>query len=141
MDKDYLCKCNMCGTIMRDENPQVDAPMLDVDAIGKPVEQMIQVYENKIPLWACPNCETDSYLTDDISSEEDELGNNGTYDEQVQFQAEINGIGLNLISCCHCDAIFFHKLNAYKVICPSCKQVNATSDCCDFFYEGMPEQE
>ena len=67
MDKDYLCQCDMCGTILRDENPQVDAPMLDVNAIGKPVEQMIQVYEDGEYFWACPKCETDFYLTDDVS--------------------------------------------------------------------------
>ncbi len=66
-----LCKCNNCDIIMFDENPQVGAKKHDTskridiknmkyvlakyDVAGKLLEEAF---------WACPNCETDSYLTD-----------------------------------------------------------------------------
>jgi hypothetical protein len=56
-----LCQCNSCDAILIDENPQVDAPLLDVP-VG--ALSMVQLEENGEFFWACPNCETDEFLTD-----------------------------------------------------------------------------
>lgn len=81
--KDYLCKCNNCDYILIDKNPQTDAIKLEVpdDAkemvmLGSPLgnivteEQAMSIArEQKIEpdlFWACPECLTDEYLTDNI---------------------------------------------------------------------------
>ncbi len=65
-----LCKCNNCGTIMIDQNPQIGAPAFvgDVTKIAD-----MQYIDNKEEggFWACGICETDGYLTDDISKKDE----------------------------------------------------------------------
>lgn len=58
---DYLCKCTNCGTIMYDENPQVDAKKKEVP---KRAKHMVQVNDNGDTIWACPICKVDDFLQD-----------------------------------------------------------------------------
>lgn len=60
--KEYLCKCTNCGTIMFDENPQVDAEKVEIPKEG--AESMAQLRNGNTFFWACPICKTDSYLID-----------------------------------------------------------------------------
>lgn len=59
--KTELCRCNSCDAILIDENPQVNAPLLDVPigALG-----MVQFEDEEEVFWGCPNCETDEFLAD-----------------------------------------------------------------------------
>lgn len=64
--KEHLCKCNMCDTILFDEN----APIYEIQLeIPKNTKHMIQVnisdnINEPEYIWACPNCKTDEYLND-----------------------------------------------------------------------------
>lgn len=59
--KSELCKCNSCDIILIDENPQANAPLLDIP-VG--AEYMVQIEEEGEIFWACPNCKTDEFLID-----------------------------------------------------------------------------
>lgn len=61
MNKDHLCKCNNCDTILTDENPQVDAPKLPLQGNE---EQMERLKDEDGDFWGCPRCKTDVYLMD-----------------------------------------------------------------------------
>lgn len=64
MNKDYLCKCNMCETIMFDENPN---PIMGQEKINldlyPEIENMEQITNDDV-FWGCPKCKTDDYLID-----------------------------------------------------------------------------
>ena len=62
-DNQNLCKCNMCGSILFDENPYRDSP-INITTIKKPIEHMVQLHDGGGIYWACPNCSTDEYLMD-----------------------------------------------------------------------------
>ena len=62
--RDYLCKCNMCDSILIDENPQVNAKKHAVD-----IENVAPMSKNNEGQWVCPVCGTDGYLTDYISDD------------------------------------------------------------------------
>lgn len=74
MDKVNLCRCNNCDTIMIDSNPQVDAKFYQLkndiceDFPDKIIEEMDFIKDEESQdqnyFWACPNCQTDDYLTD-----------------------------------------------------------------------------
>ena len=67
--KDYLCKCNMCDSILFDENPDENSVLIDITTIEEPINNMIQFYSGGKFYWGCPNCCTDSYLTDIIDND------------------------------------------------------------------------
>lgn len=58
--KTYLCKCNNCGNVFIDKNPQIDALLHEVK-IGE-YEQLRR--NNTEQTWDCPVCNTDGYLVD-----------------------------------------------------------------------------
>jgi len=64
MEKFYLCKCNNCGSVLIDHNPQVNAQMVEAD----PSKHDELIMDNNIKGmdgdWICPNCKTDSFLAD-----------------------------------------------------------------------------
>ena len=64
VDKQYLCKCNLCDSIMFDENPGENSVLIDITTIEKPINRMIQFHDGSEFYWGCPNCSTDSYLMD-----------------------------------------------------------------------------
>lgn len=69
MKDTYLCKCNCCGAILIDENPQIDAPLYDIKDYPQAQEmQKVSVVVNdpETEYWACPNCLTDGFLDDDV---------------------------------------------------------------------------
>jgi hypothetical protein len=65
-----LCKCNNCGSILIDQNPQVNAPLYNLKNHPEAIEMqyMQGLVENDDPdlVWACPVCLTDGFLTDNI---------------------------------------------------------------------------
>ena len=64
MQKVNLCMCNNCGNVLIDHNPQVNAQLIEVELSEH--DELIQ--DNEIKgmegAWICPNCKTDSYLSD-----------------------------------------------------------------------------
>lgn len=60
-ERGYLCKCNNCDTIMRDENPQEGARKYSLSGAEVSMERL----EDKDgAFWGCPKCLTDDYLKD-----------------------------------------------------------------------------
>lgn len=59
--KSELCRCNNCDSILLDENPQVNAPLLDVP-FG--ASSMVLLTDEDEFFWSCPNCGTDEFLAD-----------------------------------------------------------------------------
>jgi hypothetical protein len=60
-ERDYLCKCNNCDTIMRDENPQVGAKKY---LLSGNEALMGRLDDGDVVFWGCPKCLTDDYLKD-----------------------------------------------------------------------------
>lgn len=61
MYSNYLCKCNNCGALLIDENPQLDAIELPLQGNE---EQMERLEDEDGGFWGCPHCKTDEYLVD-----------------------------------------------------------------------------
>ena len=59
--KSELCKCNNCGSILIDENPQTDAKQYQLSGNEN---RLIWIEDKDGPFWACPECKTDKYLMD-----------------------------------------------------------------------------
>ena len=59
-----ICKCNKCDTLLYDENAQIGGKLYDESKFN--LEQMIKIDDrnDNSYYWACPHCETDSYLVD-----------------------------------------------------------------------------
>lgn len=60
-----LCRCNMCDSILIDENPQTDSPLYDLKDYPQ-AKKMVQFHEDDDWFWGCPECKTDAYLQDEI---------------------------------------------------------------------------
>ena len=56
-----LCKCNNCGSVLIDENPQYGAVFHPVPTNAIEMEY---ITNDDGSFWACPNCQTDEYLID-----------------------------------------------------------------------------
>jgi hypothetical protein len=65
--KKALCICNMCGALLIDENPQVDA--MEYELTGAEQEMEYHYDREDGSYYGCPNCHTDGYLTDNLTSE------------------------------------------------------------------------
>lgn len=63
--KDYLCKCNNCNSILLDQNPQTGAVKQELSRFPT-IKHMKYVKNGEDSFWACPICQTDEYLTDNI---------------------------------------------------------------------------
>ena len=76
-----------------------------------------------------------------MDAKELKYGNNGTWEEQVQLQEELQQNGYNIVSCCTCDTVFIHRNEADidALICPSCGAESEPCNFSDLFYEGMSE--
>lgn len=59
-----LCKCNKCGTILIDENPQIEADEFELRGDEEYMIWDKDVEDNDDVHWVCPNCYTDGYLMD-----------------------------------------------------------------------------
>ena len=55
---DYVCRCNNCGNLLIDTNPQINAQKFDVSKLH--LKELISIEDMR----ACPNCKTDEYLID-----------------------------------------------------------------------------
>ncbi|NDV80777.1 hypothetical protein [Bacteroides sp. 51] len=60
-ERDYLCQCTNCGTILIDESPQVGAKKFILSGNEITMERFC---DEDGGFWGCPKCETDSYLVD-----------------------------------------------------------------------------
>ena len=60
MEKDKLCKCNNCDSIMYDENPQIGAKEVEVP---EGTINMVQYEDEGGFAWGCPTC-GDGHLVD-----------------------------------------------------------------------------
>lgn len=68
----YLCKCNNCGTVMLDNNPQVGSPLFIAKVWYIADMEYIKPKEDEEGFCGCGKCQTDGYLTDDISKEDED---------------------------------------------------------------------
>jgi hypothetical protein len=69
--EEYLCKCNNCGNLYVDLNPQTDAIKRDITFGFPELVYMVDAKEGgpeEYPM--CPVCKTDEYLTDEYTDEE-----------------------------------------------------------------------
>lgn len=69
-----LCRCNNCGSILIDHNPQVNARTYNPALADGELKQFTNLSGNGVShdiiyFWGCPNCGTDDYL-DDIQETE-----------------------------------------------------------------------
>tara|TARA_R110000822_G_scaffold5266_6_gene22598 strand:+ start:642 stop:854 length:213 start_codon:yes stop_codon:yes gene_type:complete len=66
-----------------------------------------------------------------------------SFNQQIELQEKMQNKGLNLVTCCNCDAVIIHtrKQVEMQVECYSCKKEININECQDYFYDGMPEQE
>lgn len=62
--EDYICKCNNCGNLICDENPQTGAIPLDILKIDEEIMTMELLSEDGDSYWGCGECQTDGYLED-----------------------------------------------------------------------------
>jgi hypothetical protein len=71
MFTENLCKCNKCGSILIDQNPQIHAP--EYQLTGNEIDMQytggLTEFKDQDPAWVCPNCMTDDYLTDHLGGE------------------------------------------------------------------------
>lgn len=58
----HICKCNNCENVMFDENPTGE-PKVSMKKY-RHASAMVQAEDEGGVFWACPECLTDSYLTD-----------------------------------------------------------------------------
>lgn len=68
--EEYICKCNNCGTLMYDENPQTDQPKIDVSNLPLEIYPMELLEEDGESYRGCGHCQTDGYLVDVNSLDE-----------------------------------------------------------------------
>ncbi len=61
---EHLCKCNNCGNILYDENPQVGAEKYNIEVINEIIYPMELLNDGDESFLGCGECETDEYLTD-----------------------------------------------------------------------------
>lgn len=46
---------------------------------------------------------------------------------------------INIVTCGHCDTMLLHNVDDETITCYGCNREMDTSDCTDYYYEGMPE--
>jgi len=70
-----LCKCNNCGKILIDENPQTGAPKFELTGDEETMEYFEEADEF---FYGCPKCKTDAFLMDlqDVVNQQTEQPNN-----------------------------------------------------------------
>lgn len=58
-----LCKCNKCGSILIDQNPQINAKEHTLQ--GKEIDmQYKDDNDGSGGFWVCPICDSDAFLID-----------------------------------------------------------------------------
>lgn len=58
---EHLCRCNNCGNMLIDRNPQVEANKYELKGVEKDMEELQDEDGN---YYVCPVCHCDDYLTD-----------------------------------------------------------------------------
>ncbi len=59
---EYLCKCNNCGSIMFDENPNIEQDRIPLSLVEVPIGSMGKFEDEQV--WGCYKCKTDAFLMD-----------------------------------------------------------------------------
>lgn len=135
--KAKLCKCNNCGTVMIDQNPQTNTPELEVPDNAT---DMQFIDESEGGYWACPICEDDGYLMD--ITEESQLPAPSTPVEDKQTE-DINcwDCGKPTIGgICNCDKqTESNKLPLYNII-HSPEREMELQDLCKQVLKASPER-
>jgi len=67
IEKVNLCKCNNCGNVLIDHNPQTDAKFYEVNVHDYDELIMDVDKEDGERAWICPKCLTDSCLSDELN--------------------------------------------------------------------------
>lgn len=58
--------------------------------------------------------------------------------EQIALQNKVRSLAnVNIVTCGHCGSIVLHDTNANQIECPYCDRVMDVSDCPDYLYDGM----
>ena len=50
-------------------------------------------------------------------------------EKQKEYQARIQKAGVNAVSCCNCDSVFFHEVGEENLACPYCYE---SGEACNF---------
>jgi hypothetical protein len=59
---------------------------------------------------------------------------------QIALQEKMQSLGINLVTCGHCGTVLLHKTKEEKIDC-FCGRVMSLSDCPDYWYRGMENNE
>lgn len=58
--------------------------------------------------------------------------------KQIELQEKIQQLAdVNIVTCGNCGSIVLHERTVYKIVCPYCVRKMDVSDCCDYLYRGM----
>ena len=62
--------------------------------------------------------------------------------KQIRLQEQIQSCGFNIVECGNCGSTVLHELDDKDNIdCPYCDTEMAKSDCPDYLYEGIENNE
>jgi hypothetical protein len=64
MTTEYLCKCNNCGKIMYDENPDTKQDKIPLSLVNAQIYPMELLSDSEGSFYGCGDCETDAFLMD-----------------------------------------------------------------------------
>lgn len=85
---EHICKCNNCGGLFLDTNPQTNAKKFDVDKLS------LDELESIDDMRACPVCRTDEFLSDDVSQKLWELLGNVPVNEDDEIEEPFLHFGI-----------------------------------------------
>jgi DNA-directed RNA polymerase subunit RPC12/RpoP len=62
--------------------------------------------------------------------------------KQIELQNRIKKLSkVNIVTCGNCGSIMLHELDDNEIDCPYCNRIMDVSDCPDYLYDGMENNE
>jgi rubrerythrin len=62
--------------------------------------------------------------------------------KQIELQNKIKKLAkVNIVTCGNCGSIVLHELDDNEIDCPYCNRIMDVSDCPDYLYDGMENNE
>ena len=62
--------------------------------------------------------------------------------KQIELQNKIKKLAkVNIVTCGNCGSIVLHELDDTEIDCPYCNRIMDVSDCPDYLYDGMENNE
>lgn len=62
--------------------------------------------------------------------------------KQIELQNRIKKLAkVNIVTCGNCGSIMLHELDDNEIDCPYCNRIMDVSDCPDYLYDGMENNE